>query len=264
MTIDVVGGVGASPLQWNGDGGREKTEKFSGDNGPVVQWCGSSLEREETARGDGHRKKRIRQVGCLRAVPSAFCFYSAHRSAYLTSHNHRLEPTSVPDRTLLSASSKNPDPQKPLHLLITALHICPPNVPNDHPRGVVYSCVVVLPCPWDSSSHDRIILIGPPKQQMTGRGGAGNYRSPSCDRAANGPEDYSDTRGREPVPSGDPDAVRTFWRSLDPSADSIASDRLHRPWRERKHSLALARARTWRHRQSRRVPRAVSQPWSRL
>lgn len=51
-----------------------------------------------------------------------------------------------------------------------------------------------------SSSRGRVL-------QMTGRGGAGNYRSPSCDRATNGPEDYSDTRGREPVPSGDPDAI---------------------------------------------------------
>jgi len=139
LTIDVVGGVGASPLQcqWNGDGGREKTEIFSGDNGPVVQWCGSSLEREETARGDGHRKKRIRQAGFLRAVPSAFCFYSAHRSAYLTSHNHRLEPTSVPDRTLLSASSKTPDLQKPLHLLITALHMSTERTERSSSRGRV-------------------------------------------------------------------------------------------------------------------------------
>jgi len=41
----------------------------------------------------------------------------------------------------------------------------------------------------------------------TGRGGVGNFRSPSSDRAVDGPEDYSNTRGREPVPAGDPNVV---------------------------------------------------------
>ena len=56
-----------------------------------------------------------------------------------------------------------------------------------------------------SSSHDRIFLA----LQSTGRGGAGNYRSPSREHApgGTGPEDYSDTRGRDPIPSRDPDVV---------------------------------------------------------
>ncbi|KAH9956351.1 hypothetical protein BC827DRAFT_1139683, partial [Russula dissimulans] len=42
----------------------------------------------------------------------------------------------------------------------------------------------------------------------TGRGGAGNIRPPSRDPVSTaGPEDYSDTRGREPIPSGDPTVV---------------------------------------------------------
>ena len=41
-----------------------------------------------------------------------------------------------------------------------------------------------------------------------GRGGAGNIRSPSREPVrGRGPEDYSDTRGREPIPSGDPNVV---------------------------------------------------------
>ena len=47
----------------------------------------------------------------------------------------------------------------------------------------------------------------------------GNFRSPSREPAVNGPEDYSDTRGREPVAAGDPDVVREPFlrcRSLDP------------------------------------------------
>ncbi|KAF8461566.1 hypothetical protein DFH94DRAFT_671918 [Russula ochroleuca] len=43
--------------------------------------------------------------------------------------------------------------------------------------------------------------------QLTGRGGAGNFRSPSREPATNGPEDYSDTRGRDPIPSRDPDVI---------------------------------------------------------
>jgi hypothetical protein len=44
-------------------------------------------------------------------------------------------------------------------------------------------------------------------QHLSGRGGAGNYRSPSREPAVGGPEDYSDTRGRDPIPSRDPDVV---------------------------------------------------------
>ena len=44
-------------------------------------------------------------------------------------------------------------------------------------------------------------------QQLTGRGGAGNYRSPSRERVTGGPEDYSDPRGRDPIPSRDPNEV---------------------------------------------------------
>jgi hypothetical protein len=50
-------------------------------------------------------------------------------------------------------------------------------------------------------------MFGASIQQLTGRGGAGNYRSPSRERATGGPEDYSDTRGRDPIPSGDPAVV---------------------------------------------------------
>jgi len=46
-------------------------------------------------------------------------------------------------------------------------------------------------------------------QHLTGRGGAGNFRSPSRERGSGepGPEDFSDTRGRDPIPSGDPSVV---------------------------------------------------------
>ena len=40
-----------------------------------------------------------------------------------------------------------------------------------------------------------------------GRGGAGNLRSSSREPATNGPEDYSDTRGRDPIPARDPKVV---------------------------------------------------------
>jgi len=45
--------------------------------------------------------------------------------------------------------------------------------------------------------------------QSTGRGGVGNFRSPSRERGAGGrgPEDFSDTRGRDPIPSGDPNVI---------------------------------------------------------
>ena len=45
-------------------------------------------------------------------------------------------------------------------------------------------------------------------QQSTGRGGSGNIRSPSREPVRGpGPEDYSDTRGRDPIPSRDPNEV---------------------------------------------------------
>ena len=57
------------------------------------------------------------------------------------------------------------------------------------------------------SSYDRI--IGASMQQSSGRGGAGNIRSPSREPIAPGPgpEDYSDPRGRDPIPSRDPYVV---------------------------------------------------------
>ena len=260
LTIDVVGGVGASPLQWNGETEAEKTKKLSGEYGPVVQWCVSSLEQ-----GESERSRTPKNEDPASWVPEGLCLALFAFIPPTATHisQHRLEPTSVPDRTFLSASSKkNPRSPKNPPSLITALHMSTERTERSSSRGRVLVSGSSFPCPWYSSSHDRIIVIGPPKQQMTGRGGAGNYRSPSCDRATDGPEDYSDTRGREPVPSGDPDAVRIFCRSLDPTPHSFAPDHFHRTWRERKHSLALARP--WRHRQSRRVPRAVSQPRSRL
>jgi len=46
------------------------------------------------------------------------------------------------------------------------------------------------------------------EKYSTGRGGAGNIRAPSQDPVSTaGPEDYSDTRGREPIPAGDPSVV---------------------------------------------------------
>jgi len=64
----------------------------------------------------------------------------------------------------------------------------------------------------------------------TGRGGAGNIRSPSRDPVVNkGPEDFSDTRGREPVPAGDPSAVISTGRGgrgniRSPSRDAVRGD----------------------------------------
>jgi len=47
-----------------------------------------------------------------------------------------------------------------------------------------------------------------PQLTGAGRGGAGNIRSPSREPVrGRGPEDYSDTRGREPIPSGDPNVI---------------------------------------------------------
>ncbi|KAI0251121.1 hypothetical protein BJV78DRAFT_1282647 [Lactifluus subvellereus] len=44
--------------------------------------------------------------------------------------------------------------------------------------------------------------------QYSGRGGTGNIRSPSQDPVVGGPDDYSDTRGREPIPTRYPDEIR--------------------------------------------------------
>jgi len=52
-----------------------------------------------------------------------------------------------------------------------------------------------------------------PDYHLTGRGGAGNYRSPSREPARGpGPEDYSDTRGRDPIPSRDPHEITSTGR----------------------------------------------------
>jgi hypothetical protein len=53
-----------------------------------------------------------------------------------------------------------------------------------------------------------------PDMHLTGRGGAGNYRSPSRGHVVGerGPEDYSDTRGRDPIPSRDPNEVTSTGR----------------------------------------------------
>jgi len=69
--------------------------------------------------------------------------------------------------------------------------------------------------------------------QLTGRGGAGNYRSLSRERAAGGPEDYSDTRGRDPIPSGDPDVIISTGRGgrgniRSPSRDAVRGDEASR------------------------------------
>jgi len=62
--------------------------------------------------------------------------------------------------------------------------------------------------PERSSSRGRVVV------QSSGRGGSGNIRSPSKDpeQRGHGPEDYSDTRGRDPVPSRDPDEVTSTGR----------------------------------------------------
>jgi len=64
--------------------------------------------------------------------------------------------------------------------------------------------------------------------QSTGRGGSGNIRSPSREPIAphTGPEDFSDTRGREPIPSLDPNQVTSTGRGgrgniRSPSRDAI-------------------------------------------
>jgi len=64
--------------------------------------------------------------------------------------------------------------------------------------------------------------------QSTGLGGAGNIRSPSRDpiEPTPGPEDYSDPRGRDPIPSRDPGLVTSTGRGgagniRSPSRDAI-------------------------------------------
>jgi len=65
---------------------------------------------------------------------------------------------------------------------------------------------------------------------LTGRGGVGNYRSPSRGHELErGPEDYSDTRGRDPIPSRDPDVVTSTGRGgagniRSPSRDAARGD----------------------------------------
>jgi hypothetical protein len=90
----------------------------------------------------------------------------------------------------------------------------------DPPLGAVFWCVILLACAWHSSSHGPITIIvvavistttGAPKQQSTGSVGVSNMRPPSFDRAVSGPDDYSDTRGRDPIPPGDPYVVNTLF-----------------------------------------------------
>ncbi len=61
-----------------------------------------------------------------------------------------------------------------------------------------------------------IFIFGASIQQSTGRGGYGNYRSPSREYrvSQDGPEDFSDTRGRDPIPSRDPYLVCNLYRHL--------------------------------------------------
>ena len=58
------GGRVATPMEWR-DGGREKTKKFRVSMAP---WYNGACHRwsKERARGVGHQKMRIRQVGFLR------------------------------------------------------------------------------------------------------------------------------------------------------------------------------------------------------
>jgi hypothetical protein len=82
---------------------------------------------------------------------------------------------------------------------------------NAHSLGAVpvVSCVVLS---FSNPNRARLLTIlcfGASIQQLTGRGGAGNFRSPSREPVPGerGPDDYSDTRGRDPIPSGDPNVV---------------------------------------------------------
>lgn len=71
--------------------------------------------------------------------------------------------------------------------------------------------------------------------QSTGRGGAGNFRSPSRERGAGGrgPEDYSDTRGRDPIPSGDPNVIISTGRGGTGNIRSPSQDGVRDGSRER-------------------------------
>jgi len=67
--------------------------------------------------------------------------------------------------------------------------------------------------------------------QLTGRGGAGNFRSPSREPVPGerGPDDYSDTRGRDPIPSLDPNVVTSTGRGgagniRSPSRDAVRGE----------------------------------------
>lgn len=84
---------------------------------------------------------------------------------------------------------------------------------NDRSLGAVDSYVLLI-TPNLSSYH----LNGAP-QQSSGRGGAGNIRSPSGDRVTSGPDDFSNTRGRDPVNVRYLDDVRKF--SLPPCIPHI-------------------------------------------
>jgi hypothetical protein len=90
-------------------------------------------------------------------------------------------------------------------------------------RGLVR--VPVLPYPWNTFSYDRVVaitatttivsaIIDGTKQQSTGRGGMGNIRALFCSRAVSGPDDYSDTRGRDLIPAGDPYRVNGIFFSM--------------------------------------------------
>jgi len=79
--------------------------------------------------------------------------------------------------------------------------------------------------------------------QLTGRGGAGNYRSPSRERATGGPEDYSDTRGRDPIPSGDPAVVISTGRGGRGNIRSPSRDAVRGEDASRERSLARSEQR---------------------
>ncbi|KAF8477697.1 hypothetical protein DFH94DRAFT_755045 [Russula ochroleuca] len=76
--------------------------------------------------------------------------------------------------------------------------------------------------PERSTSRDRASGF-----QLTGRGGAGNFRSPSREPATNGPEDYSDTRGRDPISAHDPYVVASTGRGGAGNIRSPSRDAIH-------------------------------------
>jgi hypothetical protein len=134
----------------------------------------------------------------------------------------RFRPTIVPESwlcTCLSVFGFNPpdanrkDPVAPIPnssaspIQINVLARLCRLIVNDQPLGaVLLVSYVVLSFSLTPGlfSYDRIIGA-PIIQQSTGRGGAGNIRSPSREPlTGRGPEDHSDTRGRDPIPSTDP------------------------------------------------------------